>query len=397
MKRILAALLLISLLLCGCGKIPAEDTPAPSPVQQPESSDNTPEPEVTAPSYPQQPMQAVAMPAEPEMPALEEDLQVFTRINQGITMTFNEPEIVDKIMSDIQDRIWEFDREAEQIRKQAIQDAPLEIPYSYQNLYSPMRIDCNVLSLYGTVISYSGGNHGSVYNTAANYNMLTGEVLTLGSILKNMDALEPLCQLLISQLQEQREDLQLIDGYEDIVRDALLSDESYNENWFFTQTGLNFFFAPYEIAPYVVGTVTVEIPYSKLSGLIGDGFFPPEREAVSGSIQAVRFQDADLDGFTQSIFLCLDQVGEEFFLYTDTTVYDVRLEVGTWNAAATVFTPTYNALAVYSLTPGDGIIVKAAFGDVLPTLRLSYVSGEERICKYIMQSGKDGSILLIDP
>ncbi len=34
----------------------------------------------------------------------------------------------------------------------------------------------------------------------------------------------------------------------------------------FSDTGMHFYFSPYEIAPYVVGEVDIEIPHAELRG-----------------------------------------------------------------------------------------------------------------------------------
>lgn len=394
MKKLFVVLLSFSLLLCGCQEVPvAEEIIQPQESEQPSSEASS---EVPNHSYTQQPMLCVSVPAVYSYVMDENDNHIFTCTHQSMQLTLDEPEVADKIIIDFLNRVSAHDQQANTILQQAYQDIPLEIPYGYEYLYSPTRIDQNVLSLYGIVQTYTGGIHPDHNSKAANYSMITGDVLTLGSILTDIHAIEPLYQLILQNLEQNKSALQLIGGYEQIVYEYLVTDESYNEEWFFSSTGLCFFFPPYEIAPYAVGTVVVEIPYESLTGIIADDFFPPESDYAQGTISVVNTSNAKINNFSQIAEVTIDENGESFLLYTDGMVYDLRVEAGTWNENATVFTPTYTAFAARTLSPGDAVIVQAYFNDVLPTLRLICTSGSETICVYVHQSGEDGSIYLSD-
>lgn len=398
MKRILVILLVLSLLLAGCGKAPQMDAAEPSGVTDPSTPAHPSEPAVEddsmAPSYTQQPMVAVSVPATTKYVTDDNGNVLFSHTRQNIHLTLQDPEVADKIIIDFLGRIEQTNVLADMIYKQAINDVPTEFPYTFQLLYSPVRIDQNVLSLYGTTLVYSGGIHPDRNCTAANYNMITGDVLTLGSIITGTSAIEALYQQIIQILEENRDFYCLLGGYKQVVHEILFSEESYNESWFFSPTGLCFYFPPYEIAPYSSGIIIVEVPYENLTGIIGDEFFPPEITPASGEVAVLRRVEADMSAFTQIAEVTIDDGGEMFLLYTDNTVYDVRLEVGSWDEDCTVFTPTYTAFAAKSLTPGDAVMGEAYFPDVVPILRLSYVSGTETVYFFIHQSGMDGSIYL---
>ena len=188
----------------------------------------------------------------------------------------------------------------------------------------------------------------------------------------------------------------IMDGFEVTIRNRLETNVNFDEDWYFSNEGLCFCFSPYEIAPYSSGTIVVTIPYEKLTGVMDDSFFPAERSTVYGEVTASRFQDTDQSSLTQIAEVILDREGEMLFLYTDKKVDQVTLELGQWDQDGVVFTPTCAVFATQALTPGDAIMVQTQIPDVMPTLRLSYVSGDETITRYISQSGEDGSILLLE-
>ena len=399
MKRLALFFMVLCLLLCGCGKRPGTDTQLPSEnTTDIESTPvETPEPTPSEPEYSQLPLIAVSVPAVIDYAYNGSGDAIFRHTRQNMMLVLQDPEIADKIIVDFLNRIEETTPQA-----QIVYDAALECeeappaPYSFDLLYNPTRIDQSVLSLYGTQVSWSGGIHPNYVCISANYDMVTGDVLTLGSILDSVDAIDPLYDLILDELQNMEEDCGLFPGYQETVHDMLFGEESYNETWYFSASGLCFYFSPYEIAPYASGIITVELPYESLTGIIGDGFFPPERDTASGVVCASRMQDIQLDQFTQIAEVIIDQGGEKVFIYTEQAVYDVRLEVGYWDETMSEFYPSYIAFAAYTLTPGDAIMAETYIPDVLPSLRLTYTSGNETVSVFIHQSGQDGSIYLMD-
>lgn len=396
MKKLLSLTLIVCLLLGGCYKeqlnVPTDSSHTPDEPVSPNPSEDIPE--VIPPVFTQQPMLAVSMPATTEYLQNAEGNILFSHTYQTMQLTTQDPEVADKIIIDFLARIDQSHGQAQLLHQQALSSATPDTPYALSTLYSPMRIDQNVLSLYGTTMSYSGGIHPDHNCMGANYSMLTGDVLTLGGVLTDVSALTNLYELVLMELENNKDTYQLIGGYEEVVEERLLSNESYNEDWYFSSSGICILFPPYEIAPYASGVIAVEIPYEKLSGIIADDFFPPETEYPFGDIRVVRWDDADIEDFNQIAEITIDADGETFLLYTENTVYDVRLEVGFWSPYGDSFFPEYTAFACRSLTPGDAVIAKAYFPDVLPAMRLVYKSGTETKYFFLEQSGKDGSIFL---
>jgi len=399
MKRIFALTLITALLLCGCGKekqSPVNDDvnaatdhagiAADSPV-----NDN--------PGYVRQPMVAISVPIINETMLADDGTTICNYAYQNMYITVPDQQIADTVIIDFLNR-----QDADHAAAKAISDQAASnysgqenwVPYSYKSLYSPTRLDHSVLSLYGESATYLGDSHPQIECNTINYNMVSGEVLTLGSILYNVDALETLCDLVIQNMAALKDTSLLYDEYPEIVRHRFSREESYDEDWFFTETGLSFFFSPYEVAPYVSGIVIVEIPYSELSGVIADEFFPPEEDLAEGTIYAQLLEDAKLEEITQIAEVPLHEQGQQIFLHCDGIVRDVVLEYGFWDESGTNFTAECTVFATYTLTPGDGIMIQADIPDAAPNLRLSYRSGDQIISNFVSQSGKDGSILLLE-
>ena len=405
MKRTLILLIIISLFLCRCSKrntfyeaTNPIDTTALPVIEETEASkpDTTNETEEILTTYEQLPMVAVSLPLTTEHVTSGEET-VFYYTYQNIFLNVQDQQVADAIILDYLNRLSINHSTSESLSKDALgsfTNSKNWNPHFFESIFSPTRTDPGVLSLFGHNAIYTGGNHPELECISANYNMVTGEVLTLGSILCNENSIEPLCKLVIERMDTLKESHYLFSDYAETVQQRFTREASYDEDWYFSTNGLCFFFAPYEVAPYTSGIVTVEIPYSDLPSIISDDFFPGETDNSTGTILAERFADADIEDYTQIADVPLSEVGAQVFLTCDGIARNVRLDFGSWNEDGTVFTEKATVFSSYILSPGDGIVVTTDIPDTMPTLRLSYDSGEEHIIRFITQSGKDGTILL---
>ena len=206
---------------------------------------------------------------------------------------------------------------------------------------------------------------------AANYDLTTGDVLTLGSIM-HMDAnKETFIQIISDKLAALKDEYNLYDDFEDGVMERLNGDENLYEDFYFTMTGLCFFFSPYEIAPYSSGIITVEIPYSELPGLIYDGYFPAERQQIFGSILTDRFTNLDMDQFNNMAELRLSDGEETMVLYPEGTIEDIRINACTDGIDKT----EYTAFVAYQMSGQDAVVIRLS-EKIMNSLSVSYFSGE---------------------
>ena len=404
MKKIIAALLVISMLFClaAC----KQDAASNDQTVATTTSELTKNTEITEDTEPvindiipeQAPMAAVSLPVSVTESYTEDDVLLFTYRCQTISLIIPDAEIEDKVIIDFQNRLDDFSESAQSLNLQSQNDyksASNWNPYFFNILYSPTRIDHAVLSMFGNNISWAGGAHPTHNCTSANYDLITGDVLTLGSILTHEDALDDLCGLLIDSVAEIKAEKFIMSDYEDTIRTRLIQNESYNEAWYFDNNGINFYFSPYEIAPYSSGVITVNIPYEKLVGIIEDRYFPPESDVTTGTIKAIKHADADAAQFTQIAEIIIDKEGEMIFLYTDKSVQNVSIEYGYWNDSQTVFSTQCTVFATPCLTPGDAAMIQLSSSDAPPCVRLKYESNQETIVEYIVLNQDNGSILLL--
>lgn len=402
MRKLLPYIIVLAILLCSCSSSTANEIPTELPsvpsvtLSEPASEENNLPLEDATPVYLQQPMISVSMPLVTEYTTVN-NTDIFYYTYQNIYLSVQDQQIADSIIIDYLnrlDRTHAFSQDLSQQATETYSDGNTWNTHFLEHTLSPTRIDAGVLSLYGHKVVYTGGQHAEQEGISANYNMLTGEVLTLGSILSHADVMDELCALTTEAFDELTSTLSLFEDYPEVVAQRFTRDPSYDEDWFFTNDGLAFYFAPYEIAPYTSGVVTVEIPYEKLIGIITDEFFPAETDYSEGTVIATTLSEIEIDSFTQIAELELNFDGELIFLYCDGLVRDVKIETGKWDESNTNYLVDCTVFSSTTLSPGDGITIQAHISDTQPALKLSYRTGNDYVEQFILQKGIDGTIVL---
>ena len=390
MKKLAIALVCMALLIStGCkAQQPINDTTT-STTAVVETTEVTTQPETETTeisSYipDQVPMAAISLPVSEKKEYTEDDVLLFSYESQTISLIIPDSEIERKVILDIQNRLDGFNSEAEEIRLRAKADYTGNenwTNYFYNVLYTPGRIDLSVLSLHGVNTTWVGGAHPNHSCTSANYDLTTGDVLTLGSILTHEDSLSNLCQLLIDEATEIKAEKYLYTDYEDTIRNRFAQNESYNESWYFSNEGLCFYFSPYEIAPYSAGIITLTVPYENLTGIIEDRYFPAERDISTGTLRFVKQDDADLDTFSQIAEVVLDSEGQMVFLFTDTSIQEIAIEIGTLQGNGE-FVQAKSIFAAPILTPGDAVMLQSTFYNN-DSIKVTYRSGDKIITQLL--------------
>ena len=142
------------------------------------------------------------------------------------------------------------------------------------------------------------------------------------------------------------------------------------EDFFFTTTGLNFYFSPYEIAPYSSGIITIEIPYHQLTGLLHDSYFPAERDQINGRMHWDFSSSLEMGQFNSMTEIELSEVSDPVMLYPKGTVEDIRITV----AGDGMNIPDYTIFASQKLSDGDAIVLNVT-EEELSRISVSYYSG----------------------
>ena len=396
MKIVTVFIALFCLLQCltGCQPAAPEDTQPTT-----DSVISTTVPDTTTadlPSVVSENLYSVAVPVTTEYGYAEDESIIFSYTYQTMYLIHPDRDVADKIIIDFLSRVEGTRSDAEQLydfAKTKNSSAAGFTPYFYQVHYNPTRIDQGVLSLHGQISQSVDFAHSNVPCVSANYDMVTGDALTLGSILYRADKKEDLCQIVISALED-RTDIGLYDDFRTSVENRFARDESQDEDFYFTSNGLCFYFSPYEIAPYSAGAVTVEIPYHELTGIIGDAYFPAEHTKSNGTVRICKFEEANLEDYTQFAEIVVSPGATKLLLLTDSAVQDLQIKALIWAGSGNTEPQTYTIFASNVLSAQEAILLEADLGSEKPSYLLSYSIDGVTHEFYLENDSTTGQIIL---
>lgn len=304
------------------------------------------------------------------------------------TISSKDERAAERINSSLAELYVRFGADAEYTQRVA-EDQPdgEQIALSYYCAPSVTRCDTRVLSAVFDVSQDIGGIHADSTRTSRSYNADNGSLLTLADIAKNEEQLKTFIKNYVIGLAAGDDYKEggvsiLFDDFESTIKDLV----DAGANWYFSDGGLVFYANPYDIAPYSRGVLLFEIPYSALEEFIDEGFMPVEYEGENGMLLA---DDGDkLDRSSLNILgtVTVDEDGQSVVLSAEETVYNVKI----YTSGRMLWQRNY-------LTTGEGVEVKSFIPDAQPSIAVSYeLADGTEIVRGIFQSGKDGSILLVD-
>lgn len=304
------------------------------------------------------------------------------------TVSSKDERAAERINSSLAELYVRFGADAEYTRRVA-EDQPdgEQIALSYYCAPSVTRCDTRVLSAVFDVSQDIGGIHADSTRTSRSYNADNGSLLTLADIAKNEEQLKTFIKnyvigLAVGDDYKEGGVSILFDDFESTINDLV----DAGANWYFSDGGLVFYANPYDIAPYSRGVLLFEIPYSALEEFIDEVFMPVEYEGENGMLLA---DDGDkLDRSSLNILgtVTVDEDGQSVVLSAEETVYNVKI----YTSGRMLWQRNY-------LTTGEGVEVKSLIPDAQPSIAVSYeLADGTEIVRGIFQSGKDGSILLVD-
>lgn len=304
------------------------------------------------------------------------------------TISSKDERAAERINSSLAELYVRFGADAEYTRRVAEDQTDGEqIALSYYCAPSVTRCDTRVLSAVFDVSQDIGGIHADSTRTSRSYNADNGSLLTLADIAKNEEQLKTFIKNYVIGLAAGDDYKEggisiLFDDFESTINDLV----DAGANWYFSDGGLVFYANPYDIAPYSRGVLLFEIPYSALEEFIDEGFMPAEYEGENGMLLA---DDGDkLDRSSLNILgtVTVDEDGQSVVLSAEETVYNVKI----YTSGRMLWQRNY-------LTTGEGVEVKSFIPDAQPSIAVSYeLADGTEIVRGIFQSGKDGSILLVD-
>lgn len=358
MKKIIALLLTAVLLsgLVGCGRETVQWDPTYNiPINTQATSPTNTQPQ-------QLPMISVSLPVVTQDYTSDDGTVIYKHTSQNINLIVPDPEVADKVILDFLNRT-DLQATVDSVYASAKADCEQANfnPYWTQITYSPMRLDSGVLSLYGSYVQYNGGAHPIESAKAVNYDLVTGQTLSLTDILTENVNADTICKLVLESLSNYKKETgsTLYTGYETTVTELFNKQMTEITNWCLATNGLCFAFSPYEIGPYASGTIIAKIPYENLTGILQDRYFPTERDSAFSTINAEIFNTKKLEEYSQFAEVVISKEEQAFLLSTDGMLYDIVIGSGSWNDEKTNFKIENYVFRSFSLTPGDGIMVQA--------------------------------------
>lgn len=392
MKKLICALLcacfILSLAACQTGA-PGGTLPTPTVPSQP----------VGPIEVPPLNMVSVSLPLIHEPTLASDGTELFRFTFQDVALNIPNADVAKAITLDLLQRMDSNSSEAVNLEKQAkaayTPGADWKT-YYYETLYTPTRMDETVLSLYGKHNSYDGIMQTTI-PASATYDLITGKYLAISDILSETEgSSDSLCAKLIAKLDAIATDKSLFPTYKMTIESSFSMDLNRYYNWYFTQEGICFYFAPYEIAPNSAGTIAVTVPYSELAGLLNDAYFPAEQPNMAATLSAGWFEQADLTQFDQFAELLSHPDAKRSVIWVDTVVYDFRLDQGYWDTESNQFVAEATVFTANCLVKGDLLMLRHEL-DATPTLRLRYLSDGAEQIRYITKDATSGDVLLVSP
>ena len=256
------------------------------------------------------------------------------------------------------------------------------VGYGFQRRAELMRCDGRVLSLLVSDSSSLGGPHPAGSGFGLSCDFASGELLSAEDIASDPAALAEKVERYVLDSAAENPNAS---AFYDL---AAFAESALGEGrWYFADDGLAVFAAPEEIAPYAVGSVVFVLPYSELDGLLKPEYLPAS--SPKGGPGALSIS-AGIEGAALSAVL--DEGGVEFSLTASEEVTDICVRRVAMDTDGS-FYPQQTVLYLSRLSAGESLGLTAAFMDS-PLYSVSWGAGETRL---IADSGKDGSLLLLEP
>ena len=266
-------------------------------------------------------------------------------------------------------------------------------PYFLERTVEVTRADSGIVSLLYTEDTYSGGAHGYRGRYGRTFDAATGEPLTLADLAEDSDAFLADCADCLWELSRDGEHAAYapdgyFPGYEEYLP-GLLRDG----NWFFAENGLVVIANTYELAPYAAGCITFTLPYTWLGRYLKAEYMPPEKTADGELLGEITAEPGDCTYLTDDN---TDGQGACVRLTAVGAVRDLTVSRIEFYGDYKPYTETGDVFFAGCLNDGETLVLRTWIPDVLPALKLRYAAADGVREYLISQSGRDGSLVLMD-
>lgn len=192
---------------------------------------------------------------------------------------------------------------AEELRRtsqEALDNGMLDAAYTITQRYQIVRADESVFSAWSKTDSYTGGAHPFYIYDGITLDVATGKELSLSDVVTDTAAM---AKQLAAQLAESYDD----NAFSDLALTLQSMLKSNTLEWTLGNEGLEFCFAPGNLAPYAVGVVSTIIPYDKMPELFNEKYIATcnayTRAILLGNAEKI---DINGDGEPEEILLTRD-------------------------------------------------------------------------------------------
>ncbi len=276
--------------------------------------------------------------------------------------------------------------------------AELSLEFSDSLTAHVSRLDEKVFSVIYQDSNFTGGAHGSYGAVAYNFDMSTGERLTLDQLSEDPEEFSAYLVGVMLEMAEADEDEYFSQRIEDSFLPEGGREEAFGNllrdgSWYFDREGMVVSSTLYELGPYAAGTVDFHIPYEMLEGKMDSRWTFPTERSGKGRIKAAEL--SSLNGGDLEIIdkLTANEDGVELCLVAEGQVYDVVISSVYY---VDRFYEKCQLWCASSLTD-CAVQLQAVVPEGLPDLQIVYYTADgERHGKLLSQSGTDGSYMLVD-
>ena len=409
MKKVIAGVLILSLLLVGCTVSENPESSQKAETEQiPETTaESIRETEGTAPAALKEADYGVVNFWEDSMDVYAPEDSSFKLLDFSFTWphvySFRHPEAAEKITEDLRKETEKFvegtHQEGDFIKpmgREAAEKMAAEnrtmlgdafFPCAAERTYEVTRLDEAVLSIQVTDYLYMGGAHPSFSTYCLNYDMETGERLTYQTVAVGANGLwAEVMEKMVALAESDPEISGRIDWFQKEEYYDAFAPLNQEGRWHLRGDQFVIDSQEYELGSYAAGTIRFSIPMEELK----DQILPRYMPAASGDGSLLVAEDTG--------YLMIDRVergelGREFYLQADGRVSDIRIvslmpgEDGDFYEGETLWYGGFmkdSALSLHLDLSGVG-----------PRYGVFYKDKDGNLHRAVLlESGEDGSLIL---
>ena len=257
----------------------------------------------------------------------------------------------------------------------------------------PKRIEEGLASFVVVEYSYLMGVHPNTFKLASNYDLENQRQLKLEDLTEDYAALDKFLQEYVLKLMSEYKDA---DGFFNDYKNSVSSIVT-DGAWYFSEDGITFICNAYTIGPYALGIMEFTVPYEELSSYINEKWLPKEHLGGAEDTASVSIA-SEYDTLGYEVYkLNLNSQGRTFAITTDKTIYDVTISSVTYDSSNEEFLINRVMYKCSRLSSKELLEITAVIPELIPDLQLTYkLMDGSTITNYITESGKDGSLLLVE-